>query len=129
MEAFIFVWVAGIVDKVVALFSFVGFYIIVLTFGTYTIRYFNWADSYREPDVEKKPPFKFHAKLILLGFVFAVVAAILPSERTLYLAGAAWMGQKVVQSETSDKVVKILNSKLDEYLKEAEEKINKVKEK
>lgn len=125
MEAFIFVWVAGVIGKVVALFSFVGFVIMGLTLMTYAIRYFNWADSYREPDIEKKPSFKFHAKIIILGFVFNVVAAILPNERTLYLAGAAWMGQKVVESETSDKVVKILNNKLDEYLKEAEDKLKK----
>ena len=57
--------------------------------------------------------------------VFAFIATLLPSEKTMYLAGAAYMGQKAVQSEAADKVVKILNNKLDEYLKEAEDKLKK----
>ena len=47
----------------------------------------------------------------------------MPDQKTVYMATGAYLGQKVVQSEAGDKVVKILNVKLDEYLKEAEEKL------
>lgn len=124
MEAFLFVWFAGVVGEITALLSGVGIVTMVLSIVIYFMRHIAWVDRH-EPDLKDKPPFKFHMKISIVGMVFAFIATLLPSEKTMYLAGAAYMGQKAVQSEAADKVVKILNNKLDEYLKEAEDKLKK----
>ena len=54
-----------------------------------------------------------------------LLTALLPSEKTLYLMAGGYFGQQVVQSEQVGKVVKIIDIKLDEYLKEAENKLKK----
>lgn len=43
----------------------------------------------------------------------------------MYVMAGAWAGQKMVQSEAAEKVVKIINLKLDEYLQEAEKELKK----
>jgi len=40
----------------------------------------------------------------------------------MYMMAAAYGSQQLVQSEAAEKVVKIVNGKLDEYLQEIEQK-------
>lgn len=87
----------------------------------YGIKYIAWADSCSANSV--KPSFKFHATGVFLGLLLIFVANIIPSQKTMYLMAGAWAGQAVVQSETADKVLKIVNGKLDEYLNDVEKSV------
>jgi hypothetical protein len=53
------------------------------------------------------------------AIVLALIATILPSEKTIYLMLGAYTGQKIIQSETAGKVLEIVNLKIDDYLEEA----------
>lgn len=61
-----------------------------------------------------------------VAIVALVIAVLLPSEKTAWIMVGAYATQKVVTSpgmqETGDKVVKIINNKLDEYLVEGVKK-------
>ena len=50
---------------------------------------------------------------------------LIPNQKTVYMMAGAYVSQKMVQSETADKVVKIVNRKLDDYLEEVEKKAGK----
>ena len=73
----------------------------------------------------KKFNFKTSKWTIPFAIFLTLLTALLPSEKTLYLMAGGYFGQQVVQSEQVGKVVKIIDIKLDEYLKEAEEKLKK----
>lgn len=77
----------------------------------------------------KKYPIAFSGGkwLLALGMVMSLFWAVIPSERTVYMMGGAYIGQSVVQSEAADKVKKILEAKLDEYVDELSAKKKIVK--
>lgn len=52
-------------------------------------------------------------------FCLGLTANLTPSEKTMYMMLAGYTAQTVVQSDTADKVLKVINSKLDGYLEEA----------
>lgn len=60
---------------------------------------------------------------VISVFSLGIFTAAIPSEKTMYLMLAGYTTQQVVKSETADKVVKLINAKLDEYIIE----INKEK--
>lgn len=62
---------------------------------------------------------------IVIPLVLGLLASTIPSEKTMYLMLAGYTTQKVVQSETGDKVVKVINAKLDEYLEDMTKKESK----
>lgn len=72
-------------------------------------------------DEKKEFPFKkTWGKWCTVGaIVLAMIATILPSEKTIYLMLGAYTGQKIIQSETAGKVLEIVNLKIDDYLEEA----------
>jgi general stress protein CsbA len=55
--------------------------------------------------------------VVLLGTV------IIPKQKTMYLMAGAYAGEKMIQSETGNKVLTILNVKLDAYVDEITKKV------
>lgn len=108
MELALFVWLASIVGGVANL---LGFMSIVLT-GVIIMAL---AHSF----IEEKP-FKLRSWVVPVLVVCGLISVLLPSQKTMYLMAGVWAGQAVVQSETADKVLKIVNGKLDEYLNDVE---------
>lgn len=71
-----------------------------------------------------KTLFKWMMSVFLICGFFAM---LLPSERTAYMMVGAYSAQKVAENpkvqEMSGKVLKIVESKLDKYVEEAEKKV------
>ena len=122
MFAVFFVWFASVVPYISAVF----FGIAAVLLGFLLIWFLGVAihnDSYRE---QKKYPLTNGTSggkwLMGLGIASALFWAMLPSEKTVYMMGGAYVGQSVIQSETAGKVKKLLDSKLDKYVEELEGK-------
>ena len=125
MELALLVWFAGSIDSFTTLLSVVGCGLSIGTIMVYGIKYSTWWEHEGTTLEGNKPPFKFYVTVTSVGLFILALATILPSQKTVYLMAGAYMTQKVVQSETGDKVSKILNSKLDEYVKEIEGRVSK----
>lgn len=129
MELALFVYGVSVVAKLGILFS-----ILIGVLATYCVlkvmnAAFNLSDydkkyhpeSYQEnAETLKLKWLKLPATVIIL---LGVLTSLIPTEKTMYTALAAYAGQSVVQSETADKVLKIVNGKLDEYLVEVEDSV------
>lgn len=122
MFAMFLVWMAGVGTGVAKVLVITGLIVALLSFAIYGIRYLNWAES-RYPQTQDKPPFKFFCRLVVAGIISMILGMAIPSERTAYMMGAAYLGQKALQSDTADKLVELMNVKLDEYIKEETGKI------
>ena len=61
---------------------------------------------------------KYGLRLLIATVVFSVLVAFTPDEKTAYLMVGAYVAQEVVQSETGDKVIKVINKELDKFLVE-----------
>ena len=60
------------------------------------------------------------AKTFKWSALFLVFSAFIPTQKTAYLMLGAHFGKEVIQSETASKVQRIIDGKLDQYLKELE---------
>ena len=71
---------------------------------------------------------------LVVFFISALLNVLIPNEKTAYTMVGAYAAQKVAENEkvqqTGDKVLKIINQKLDSYIDEGiKEATNKIKEK
>lgn len=129
METLLFIWLASNIGNLVGWLGGVVFLLFFANGALWVIFSFYLIEhSGDENNKFKEFNFRTAKWSIPLALFLSLMTTILPSERTLYLMAGGYFGQQVVQSEQVGKVVKIIDIKLDEYLKEAEEKINKVKE-
>lgn len=120
MELALFVYFAGIVSKlstmlvITSLIGLAGIVIYLIVVGGILSSYTN-----RGPDKKTFSDYFPNLRKLIIGvFCLGVVTAMIPSEKTMYLMLAGYTTQQVVQSETGDKVVKVINAKLDEYLED-----------
>ena len=122
MELALLVWFASIVGNI----SFVLGWVVLALLGIVISDIIVTGSHNSVYDNKKKYPFQktWGKWCTTVALVLAVVVGMIPTEKTVYFMAAGYAGQKVVQSEAADKVVKIINGKLDEYLKEAEEKLS-----
>ena len=131
MELALFVYIAGVIGQIVALIGNIAafataFGVIILTLTGAAIPFLYDTDMCKEGTRAKVLVWAKRALLFVclpVALLTSCTKAILPSEKTLYLMGGAYATQAVVQSETADKVLKIVNSKLDEYLEEVEKSV------
>lgn len=64
---------------------------------------------------------KIWGKIILIFvFVIIVIDIITPTQRTVYLIVGIKSTQQIMQTDTAQKALKVINKKLDKYLKESE---------
>lgn len=61
------------------------------------------------------------------GLMFTV-AHLIPSEKTVYMMGGAYVASEVVTSESANKVKELINMKLDEYIQETKDNMPAIKE-
>lgn len=134
MELMMFIWLASVVESIKT-----GLGIILVLCVAYAGFKVGWAmfhadteyTKHWEPEQYKRAMeiFKFKwlkgigTVMVILGFIVAII----PTEKTLYMMAAGYGTQKVVQSETADKVLKIVNGKLGEYLNELEKSVKGAK--
>lgn len=126
MELALFVYVVSVLPKIGGVLNLI---ICVLTIycGIKTvIAFFNAGEYERkyEPHTYEKNTeilkFKWLKIPATVMICLGILSSLIPSERTMYTALAAYAAQSVVQSSTADKVVTLINSKLDEYIKDVE---------
>ena len=111
MELALFVYLAGVVGNVGGVF-------VVIAIISCTIMLICGASSVGYDKSLMKP---FYISLSTLVFS-AFVAALLPSEKTMYLMAGAYTTQAVVQSTVGKKTVDLIEQKLDEELAKLKEK-------
>ena len=134
MEMALIIWLAGVVTplKTFILLAVVGICIFCLVHAlrahlysdTYTRDYY--PEKYGEAKEVLK--FKWVKRYVISVVLLSVTYSLIPAQKTMYLMLAGYVGQGVVQSEASEKVVKILNKKLDEYLEDTDNKLLDKKE-
>lgn len=111
MELALFVYLAGVVSSVGGFMLFIAISLFMALVG-YIMAY-TMQSSYSSDKWE------FKKKYILVPVIAGLIASMIPSEKTMYMMLAGYTAQTVVQSDTADKVLKVINSKLDGYLEEA----------
>lgn len=118
MLALFLVWFAGIAENF-ATFLWWVFGVGGLIFGgiTFFTMLVNSESSTPYPYPLQK---RWGKWMIAVCLASGLTASLIPSEKTVYLMGGAYLGQAVVQSEAAEKVTRILNGKLDSYLTEME---------
>ena len=112
MELALFVYLAGIVGKLSGLFIAIACLsgcIFVMCGLTLML---DGNKNYKKP---------MYINLFALLFS-AIVATLLPSEKTMYLMAGAYTTQAVVQSNVGKKTVDLIEQKLDEELAKLKEK-------
>lgn len=110
MEFALFIWAAGVVGKVVSMATAISiiFSIIIVL----------WNIGLLMREIETTPPIWMKVSVVLA----MIISVITPSERTMWMMAGGYVGQSVVQSEASAKLVKIVELKLQSVLDEAETK-------
>lgn len=114
MELALFVYLAGVVSGIGGFMVFITIALFVALFG--------YIMAYTLQPTYDHVKWEFKKKYILVPVIAGLIASIIPSEKTMYMMLAGYTAQTVVQSDTADKVLKVINSKLDGYLEEAKEK-------
>lgn len=126
MELALFVYVVSVLPKIGGLLNLIICVLFVYCGTKTVIALFdcNEYDKKYRPDVYEKCvevlKFKWLKLPATVMICLGILSSLIPSERTMYTALAAYAAQSVVQSSTADKVVTLINSKLDEYIKDVE---------
>lgn len=112
MTSFIFlVYLADIVDNIrmLGILSCIAFLIGVISCGVV------YADIYVSDDTRRLSwRLGKYSVISLLVSIFIVVFT--PSKQGIYIMGGLKAGNEVIQSETGQKALKVINMKLDDYL-------------
>lgn len=131
MEFAIFVWLTSFIPGIKLGIEIAC--LIVLAYISLRICHaaFNYDDYTKKYQPEKYQAamqvwkFKWIKRPVTFLVLLYVIASALPEQKTMYLIAAGYASQKMVESEAAEKVVKIINLKLDEYLQEAEKELKK----
>lgn len=131
METLLVIYFASVVGKIVGMLEVVGGIILFISSmyvvwnlidrGAYARKY--EPENFVQAGLNLKS--KGWKRWVWGGVIFLVFSSLLPSEKQVYIMAAGFMGQKLVQSEVSGKVVTIINQKLDSYIEEAEKTLKK----
>lgn len=131
MELALFVYSVSVVSKIGVLCGVVMGVLLVCCLLKTMNAAFNVGDYDRKyrPEVYQKNmetlKFKWVKMPAVVVISLGILSSLIPSEKTMYTALAAYAAQSMVQSETADKVLKIVNGKLDEYLVDMESLLKK----
>lgn len=92
------------------------------------------SDSHRNEKKEKQPfAEKWMKRFGIATLVISFIGVAIPSERTAYMMVGAYTAQTVAQNqkvqETGKKVIDLINQKLDSYIDEGAEQVEKAAEK
>ena len=112
MELALFVYLAGVVGNVGGVFVAIAIISAIIMFICGVSAVCDDDKSFIKP---------FYISLCTLLFS-AFTAALLPSEKTMYLMAGAYTTQAVAQSTVGQKTVELIEQKLDEELAKLKEK-------
>lgn len=113
MELALFVYLASVFNSINIIAFFLSICFLLLTLISWIY-------------IEDKALGMKHPKFYIIGLGISLfILAIVPSERTMYMMAGAYTTQNIATSETGQKVYKLVNKKLDEYLVETENKLTK----
>ena len=125
---------ARVLDGLFGIAAFVLFvssvFLIVFGAGTrWQFENYNKQESSIDFSVETgKNGSKICKKIVITCFIFSIITALLPSEKTLLLMGGTYLGKKavneVVQSDKMEKINTIIDLQLDKLLKTYKEQQN-----
>lgn len=77
----------------------------------------------------RKVAIKYATRSVIAIIVIGLISAFVPSEKTMYVMVGAYAAQKVYESPASEKIaektLKVIESKLDSYINEASDTIEK----
>ena len=108
MSIEVLIYLAGMLAQCSVLQGITGFALFVV--GSFRI-----LNIYSDEDSARKLNVWFKRLLVCFLVLFLV-----PSQKTAYMMLGAHLGKEAIQSETAQKIQKIVSIKLDEYLKEIE---------
>lgn len=122
MFAVFFVWFASVVERVSGFLGGTALACILL-FAAWTlfIGMNNGIENRTDPYPIKR---RWGKVMLAYAVITGAIWSIMPSEKTVYMMGGAYIGQEVIQSDTAAKVKKLLDSKLDQFLEEGAEKVS-----
>lgn len=104
------IWFAGIVEGLKAALGILAGLIFL---GVSTVKLWQVLNN--------DDPLKLKNRVYIL-FVFCMgLSVVLPSEKTVYYMGAAYLGVEAVQSNVGKKVVSVIEMKIDEYIAEGQQ--------
>lgn len=131
MEFALFVWLASVIGSVSSFLNGLGLCMLVSICAWVFLNFTSRGEYQKEykPEVYENAGNNLKSKLwkfgVFIAVMFMFLASVIPSQKTLYIMAGAYAGQKALQSETAGKVLTIVNSKLDEYIAEAEKSLKK----
>jgi quinol-cytochrome oxidoreductase complex cytochrome b subunit len=121
MNLFLILWLADICDNVGTAFVLSMFIGVIIVLVTAMLTDENLGEPIEE--TQRKAFTKYFKIYVLLILILGIIAFILPSSKTIYIAtginAITETTKTVAESDTAKKAVELLNIKLDEYLKEA----------
>lgn len=111
--------VSGFIDRFASIIGIGGIIIAIIAFtiGQLAVTEENYTGKAEE---ERKVVRAFAFGLLKYAMPALLLATFIPSQKTLYLIAASEIGEEVVMSETGEKVLNIINDKLDSYTDEGE---------
>lgn len=114
MLAMFYVYLAGIVSNISLILAVVGIVSGILA----AVALMGYSDG-----VESC--LNWFKKALVICIISAFMWALIPNQKTMYYMAGAYIGSEIVQSETAGKVVKLINSQLDDYIEELSVKKSK----
>ena len=120
MNIVILIYIASIVDSLRAFFMVICGIFVVISFFIVVI---NTDDDFEKLfSLAKNLTIKIAKRFALFAAIFGFLSVITPTERQVYYMSAAYVGTTITNNITSspefNKIRLIINSKMDEYIKE-----------
>lgn len=106
MSIELFIYLAGVVDALAFWLVLLGTMAVAVTIWICFITYVE-KGNLCAPDIKR---------MLIFSLIFIFAGVLVPPGRTLYMIAGAHYGKEAMQTETAQKVVKLLNAKLDEEL-------------
>ena len=121
MTLFLILWLADICDSISTAFVLTMFIGVIVVLVTSLLTEENLGEPIEE--TQRRAFIKYFKIYALLVLILGIIAFILPSSKTIYIAtginAITETTKTVAESDTAKKAIELLNVKLDEYLKDA----------
>ena len=114
MSIELLIYVADLANRVPAIIIIA----IAVNIGALIVAGVNMADRYHD----NSKTVDYCKKIGRISAIIVMVCFFIPSQKTIYMIAGTSIGREVVQSDIGIKVKKIIESKLNDYVKELEKK-------
>jgi hypothetical protein len=114
MSIELLIYVADLANRVPAIIVIASITIV----GALIVAGVNMAETYDD----NSKTIDYCKKVGRISAIIVVVCFFIPSQKTIYMVAGTSIGRDIVQSDIAIKVKKIIESKLNDYVKELEKK-------